>query len=578
MRPVPAILLSALLAACGSSDGNTPGVDPDAQAGTLDGGADADVPVDPCDAVGTTPGVCPHRGLYTDPVDVEIRAPEGATLMYTLDGSEPTVDNGTAYDQPITISAPSVGAAQVLRVATVRLGLVTGQALHSYVFTAPILSQPAAPTGYPTTWGTTDTRAGDYEMDPTVLATLTNDEAIAALEAVAIVSIVTPHERIWSDATGIYMNPSLDGIDWEREVSFEFIDGTPGVQSGAGLRIQGGSSVNNWKSAKLSMRLLFKDIYGAKKLKYKVFEDTPVEKFNGLILDAHLNMTYLHPDHGQRVRALYSRDAFMSDLQNLAGGNAPHDRFVHLLINGIYWGVYDLHERPDDEFAESYLGGLAEEYDVLKHTGDTIVDGDAVAWDAMMAIARGGLSDDANLTAIEGYLDLDDFITYMLINMYGGNDDWPHHNWYAARHRSVGSQFRFFSWDAEHVLKNVNVNRFGVNNSNTPGELWQALLGNASFVASVNARLDVLLAPGGAFYVNSASPAVDSAAPENNVPGSLFARRALEFHAVMPLESARWGDNRRTPAYGQSEWQAEYDDLMQNYFPQRSGVVSSQRP
>ena len=60
--------------------------------------------------------------------------------------------------------------------------------------------------------------------------------------------------------------------------------------------------------------------------------------------------------------------------------------------------------------------------------------------------------------------------------------------------------------------------------------------------------------------------------------GSLFARRALQFHVVMPLESARWGDNRRTPAYGQAEWQVEYDGLMQDYFPQRSAIVSAQRP
>ena len=122
------------------------------------------------------------------------------------------------------------------------------------------------------------------------------------------------------------MNPENDGIDWEREVSFELIEADGSTQSGAGLRIQGGSSVTNWKAAKLSMRLLFKTEYGAGKLKHKVFEDSDVRSFNGLVLDAHLNMTYQHPDHAQRVRALYTRDAFMSDLQRSVGGTAPHDR------------------------------------------------------------------------------------------------------------------------------------------------------------------------------------------------------------------------------------------------------------
>jgi hypothetical protein len=374
------------------------------------------------------------------------------------------------------------------------------------------------------------------------------------------------------------MNPENDGIDWEREVSFELIEADRSTQSGAGLRIQGGSSVTNWKAAKLSMRLLFKTEYGAGKLKHKVFEDSDVRSFNGLVLDAHLNMTYQHPDHAQRVRALYTRDAFMSDLQRSVGGTAPHDRFVHLMINDMYWGVYDLHERPDDDFASKYLGGDREEYDVLRHTGNNVVSGNAEAWNAMMAIARGGLASDSALASLEAFLDVDDFINYMLINLYAGNTDWPRHNWYAARRRLDGETFHFFSWDAELTLKTVNENRFGVSDSNTPGELWQALLSNAAFVDKVRVRMDELLAPGGALHVNAESPAVDPSRPEDNRPGNLFSERALQFHAALILESARWGDNRRAEPYGQREWQAEYDLLMQTYFPQRSAIFASQRP
>ncbi len=540
--------------------------------------ADAAIAVDPCDAIGPVPGVCPGRGLVHQSFDVEVRPPDGSSLVYTLDGSEPTLMNATPYSGPVSMEPPEVGAVRVLRVASVMGGEITGTALHSYVFSDALLAQPVAPSGHPLVWGTTATRDGDYEMDPSVLATVTPQEAREALEAIAIVSIQTDHGSLWSNESGLYMNPDEGGLDWEREVSFELIHSSGSVQSGAGLRIQGGSSIYNWKSAKLSMRLLFKTVYGAGKLKHRVFEDSAIQSFNGLILDAHLNMTYLHPSHSQRVRALYTRDAFMSDLQRSLGGIAPHDRFVHLLINGLYWGVYDLHERPDADFAANYLGGDREEYDVVKHVGNNAVDGDTASWNAMMAITRAGLSDDAAMASLGEYLNVDDFVNYMLTNLYGGNDDWPRHNWYAARRRIGGDGFHFFSWDAEHSVKDVNVNRFGVDNANTPGELWQSLLQNEGFEAKVRARMDELLAPGGSLYVNSAEPAVDSLQPENNRPGTLFSTRALEFYQVMILESARWGDNRRAEPYGESEWQVEYDSLMQNYFPQRSAIFDAQRP
>ena len=46
-----------------------------------------------------------------------------------------------------------------------------------------------------------------------------------------------------------------------------------------------------------------------------------------------------------------------SDLQNLAsgGGEAPHGKYVHLYLNGLYWGLYNVHERPDDSFAAEIL-------------------------------------------------------------------------------------------------------------------------------------------------------------------------------------------------------------------------------
>ena len=41
---------------------------------------------------------------------------------------------------------------------------------------------------------------------------------------------------------------------------------------------------------------------------------------------------------------------------------------------------------------------------------------------------------------MEPLLDIDAFIDYMLINQYGGNTDWDHHNWYAIRRKGTQSE------------------------------------------------------------------------------------------------------------------------------------------
>ena len=46
-----------------------------------------------------------------------------------------------------------------------------------------------------------------------------------------------------------------------------------------------------------------------------------------------------------------------------------HSRWLHLYINGVYWGIYQIEERPEAQFAANYLGGNSEQYDVIKNTG-----------------------------------------------------------------------------------------------------------------------------------------------------------------------------------------------------------------
>ena len=527
-----------------------------------------------CASDGARVAVCPGRGLYDAPVDVEIVAPKVVTpIYYTLDGTAPSAEAGIKYSGPVTITGTQERGVVVLRATSFAHGsLPSPTVTHSFVFPDHVVAQPAAPDGFPAVWGVGDnTLDGDYEMDPDVVG-----NAVAArdgLAALPTLSLVMDAADLFGPIAEIYMNPEQGGATWERPASAELIfpDGSAGFAIECGVRIQGAYSARNWNAAKLSLRLLFKRDYGYAELEAPVFADSHVTSFDTLVLDAHFNFTWIMNNPDQRPFAQYVRDAYTSDLQIAVGSLAPHSRFVHLYLNGLYWGIYDVHERPDESFAATYLGGTKSEYDVIRNSLATILEvkaGNLAAWNVMVELARGGLADPASYQAFQQYLDVDDFIDYLLVNFYVGNDDWPHNNWYAARRRVDGAGFRFFNWDAEYVLLWVNRDRTGVDcrppcASDGPGELYLALLANADFRASLVARAEALL---------DAGVTLD---PEN--AAALYRKRLDEVDAAILLESARWGDNRRADEpYMRADWLAERDRLLDTFFPKRSSVVLSQ--
>ncbi len=514
----------------------------------------------------------------------------GSSIRYTLDGSEP-LETSLLYTGAISIAGSPDKAVVILRAAGFNSGYLSSRvASHTYIFPEQVLVQPASPAGFPSTWDTIDgvTVAADYEMDPQVITNQAYSSlARAALTNLPSLSVVLDVNDLFAQSDGIYANPGppfLERAAWERAASVELIDpdGHGGFSSQAGLRIQGGTSRDPNRTHKHSFRLFFRGDYGDGELNQALFPGSPVKTFNTLILDAGLNLTWTHrTDVSQRPRAQYVRDQFVSDLQDAMGYPAAHGKFVHLYLNGLYWGIYNVHERPDDDFASSFFGGKPEEYDVLKNTEVfEAVSGDSVAWNEMMALANAGLETNAQYELIQQYLDIPAFIDYMLVNLYAGNDDWPFHNWYAIRKRDASGRFRFVSWDAEHTLKDVNYSALGMNSANSPGQLFGFLRNNLEFRLLFSDHVHRHFFNGGLLYVNPSNSAVDPAHPENNNPAAMYLNRIAQIDPAIILESARWGDNapgRESQPYTRNvEWLAELNFLRNTYFPQRSSNVLNQ--
>ena len=500
------------------------------------------------------------RGFFDAPFELEITTKtSGSTIRYTTDGSKPTTTSGIPYTGPITISETTT-----LRAVAYRPGYIeTNVDTQTYLFLDDILQQDA--TGLPDTWGYSGGNiksppGPDYAMDAAVVAdnaaTIRDD-----LKSIPTVSLVTDLDNWFgTGGQGIYVS----GVGVPTSVSMEYFtgDGVDSFHVDGSVEIQGGgfggTSANRWKSYKLSMQLKFKEEYGDSKLRFPIFGDEGTNQFDTLILDAHLNLTWTHPSSSQQTTAQFIQDGFISDLQNAMGGYAPHGRWVHLYLNGLYWGMYELHERPDEHFASEYLGGVDDDYNVLKHSMNNVANGSNTSYQELLDRVRMDMTDPANYESVLELLDADSLIDYMLANFYGGNTDWAHKNWYAGQNGvDPDGRWRFHSWDAEHVLKNVNENVTGKSNTAGPTEIHTQL--------TYNAEYRLLFADHVHRHLHNDGPLSPTGA------AALYQNRVSEVDRAIVGESARWGDNRRDGnAYTRDDWRATVDGLFSNYFPDRT--------
>jgi hypothetical protein len=506
------------------------------------------------------------RGFYDTPFYVAVMtATPGATIHYTTDGSTPTRTHGQAFAYPVLINKTTS-----LRAMAFKDGLVpTNVDTQTYIFLDDVIQQTGA--GFPNTWG----HAGaDYEMDGVVVgaysATIRND-----LKSVPTMSMVMSADDWFGSNTGIYANPEWeDQYDEEAErfVSVEFFDpcGAGEFHINAVVRIAGGSSTSGWKSDKLSMRLKFQEPFGPTKLDYPLFDSEAAESFDTLVLDARLNNAWNYGNNdSQRRIAQYTRDQYTSDMQNATGGYGHHGLHVHLYLNGLYWGLYNLHERPDESFAASYFGGSKKDYDVLKHNEGDIVNGSNANYLQMCNLAESGLVSDSQYRAVGQYLDTPNFIDYMITNFYYGNTDWAHQNWYSSRSRfDPAGRWRFHSWDAEKGMQGVNDDVTSKDNGyGSPTRLHQRLAANAEYKMLFADRVHRHFFNDGVLTVENAT--------------ALYQRRLDEVDRAVVGESARWGDNRieQSPyvRYTRDEhWVTERDRLLNSYFPARTSKVLGQ--
>ena len=522
-----------------------------------------------------------NRGFYDAPVDVAITTSSvGASIRYTTDGTEPSATSGTLYAGPIHLTRTTA-----LRAVAYQAGYTPSNVdTQTYLFTADVATQtvPSAqyPTAqYPAKWSTSFT--ADYNVDYGDVSAYQSDFAAGLRDPnVPTISIVAPPGSLFDPATGIYQNPVQEGSAWERKVSIELLNpnGTDGFQVDAGLRIQGSAARQPANQPKHSFRALFKSDYGDSKLDYAIFGPGSAN-LNSIVFRATYNNSWTHPTAAQRDEAEFARDAWNRATQAAMGQPAARQKFVQLYLNGLYWGLYDVTDRPDASWVENELGGDADQYEVVNAGAavsgpPTASDPDGLARTAADWTNLYSVINNANISTPAGYanaianwIDPVNLSDYIIQNFYAGNLDWDFHNYYAYRDTSATATnkgWRFVAWDSERTLESPSANITSLNTANNPTRIFRQLMLNPEFKLLFADRVHKAFFNDGALTPTAA--------------GSRYATLSGQISKAVVDESARWGDYRTGTgtAYGKTNWTTEVNRLLNVYFPARTANTQAQ--
>jgi len=190
------------------------------------------------------------------------------------------------------------------------------------------------------------------------------------------------------------------------------------------------------------------------------------------------------PDRGTNYPGSYAqllRNPFGDELQLAMGHWSAHSRFVHLLDNGLYMGVYHVRERLDSNYLADYVGGDKDDYEFNNHC--VIRDGNGTLFDKLQATKH-------SYVAFGQWADIQNFIDYMIMQQFNLNTDvGPCWNWqgYGPYTGIIDGGFQFYGSDIDMgmMIPNAAIWESG------PFDAWSSLWRerHADFVQLFHDRL-----------------------------------------------------------------------------------------
>ena len=331
--------------------------------------------------------------------------PEGTEIRLTTDGSEP-VATSTLYTEPLSIKSTTV-----IRARLFCNGYLSPRSVaQSYIFFPRQITLP-------------------------------------------VVSIITNKKYLKDPTIGIYVDGNyMSGkknyeFNWRRPINIEIFDKEDNksvINQLCETRIAGGATRS---SARKSLAVYANKRFGTKHFEYEFFPDQKP--------GIKAQKSFMLRNAGNDFDYLYMRDAI---IQRSMAQHVDLDwqawQPAIIYINGDYQGMLNIRERSNEDNIWANYQKL-EDIDMIEISQDNsrmVEELKAGSWDNYNAFKDFYREQGHTLKEYEEWMDCEEYINLMVMNLYFNNQDFPGNNIVLWRPTAEGGRWRWIAKDTDFGL------------------------------------------------------------------------------------------------------------------------------
>ena len=331
--------------------------------------------------------------------------PEGTEIRMTTDGSEP-IATSTLYTEPLSIKSTTV-----IRARLFCNGYLSPRSVaQSYIFFPRQITLP-------------------------------------------VVSIITNKKYLKDPTIGIYVDGNyMSGkknyeFNWRRPINIEIFDKEDNksvINQLCETRIAGGATRS---SARKSLAVYANKRFGTKHFEYEFFPDQKP--------GIKAQKSFMLRNAGNDFDYLYMRDAI---IQRSMAQHVDLDwqawQPAIIYINGDYQGMLNIRERSNEDNIWANYQKL-EDIDMIEISQDNsrmVEELKAGSWDNYNAFKDFYREQGHTLKEYEEWMDCDEYINLMVMNLYFNNQDFPGNNVVLWRPTAEGGRWRWIAKDTDFGL------------------------------------------------------------------------------------------------------------------------------
>jgi len=452
-------------------------------------------------------------GFYPNVIEVSIINPyPNATVYYTLDGSEPSLD-ATQYAAPIQINQYKVDALQYANIPTSPVWKAPiEEVFKGIVLKAIIVKENHKSKITAATYFIHPEGRARYSL-PVMLLTVNPDDFFSFERGIYVRGrtfedknyYIKTKRDISQNKWWYYpSNYTRRGIEWERPVHISYLEknSNQGIETSAGVRIHGNATRGY---SQKSLKIHFRDKYGAPEFKYDFFNGKGTMPLKSFLLR----------NSGQDLMSTMFRDALVQEIFHEFKLDKQAYQPSILFINGEYWGIHNIRERLDEDYLSIKYKMPLDSFAIIKPDGTIQFgpEGGGLSYQKMITYAENNnLADSIHYNHIASQIDIDNFINYLIAEIYVATQDWPHNNMEMWRYlgnvkdssvQEKDGRWRWMLFDTDPGMGlNYPVSSKSIDyvlNSKALGNLFESLLKNTefreTFITRFNYHLDSTLKP-----------------------------------------------------------------------------------